>query len=125
MAVMGGLGILIIVFARPLAGMFGAVGAETVDLTVTFICVLGAAQPLMAVEFTLGGALRGAGDTRFPLAAMFTGLFVFRLGTALLVAKPLFGSVLAVWCCLLLDYAVKALLLCLRFARGRWQQVQV
>ena len=40
---------------------------EVVRLTVAFIYLLGAAQPLMAVEFALGGALRGAGDTRFPL----------------------------------------------------------
>lgn len=125
MAVMGGVGAVIIAAARPLAGIFGAVGQETIDLTVIFIYVLGAAQPLMAVEFTLGGALRGAGDTRFPLAAMLTGLFVFRLGTALLVAQPLFGTVTAVWCCLLLDYGVKALLLSLRFARGRWKEVEV
>ncbi len=125
MAVMAGVGLLIIAFARPLAGIFGAVGSETIDLTVVFIYILGAAQPLMAVEFTLGGALRGAGDTRFPLAALLIGLFVFRLGTALLVAVPLFGTVTAVWSCLLLDYAAKALLLSVRFARGRWKQVEV
>ena len=33
----------------------------------------------MATEFALGGALRGAGDTRFPLLAVFIGLFLFRL----------------------------------------------
>lgn len=125
MAVMGGVGIAIIASARPLSGLFGAAGAETLDLTVAFISILGAAQPLMAVEFTLGGALRGAGDTRFPLLALLTGLFVFRLGTAVWIAVPLFGSVIAVWCCLLLDYAVKALLLSLRFARGRWKHVEV
>jgi Na+-driven multidrug efflux pump len=79
----------------------------------------------MAVEFTLAGALRGAGDTRFPLLALLTGLVVFRLGGAQLLAKPLFGSVTAVWLCLLADYAVKALLLAWRFRGGRWQRVEV
>jgi putative MATE family efflux protein len=125
MAVMGSVGVAIIAFSRPLAGAFGAVGQETIDLTVLFIWILGAAQPLMAVEFTLGGALRGAGDTRFPLAAILIGLFVFRLGTAVWIARPVFGDVAAVYGCLLLDYAVKALLLSLRFARGRWKAVEV
>jgi len=125
MGVMGAVGLTIIVLARPLAGIFGAAGETTIDLAVTFIWILGAAQPLMGIEFALGGALRGAGDTRFPLFAILTGLFVFRLGLAIFVAGPLFGTVQAVWCCLLLDYGAKGTLLTWRFASGRWRQVQV
>lgn len=51
---------------------------EVIRLTVIFIYILGAAQPLMAVDFTLGGALRGAGDTRFPLVTTLAGLVVVR-----------------------------------------------
>jgi Na+-driven multidrug efflux pump len=108
-----------------MAGWFGATGPATVDLTVTFIYILGAAQPLMAVEFALGGSLRGAGDTRFPLVAILTGLFAARLAGAILVAEVFGGSVVAVWSCLLADYAVKAGLLSLRFASGAWQRVRV
>jgi putative MATE family efflux protein len=124
-AVMGGVGLAIGVAAAPLARLFGAAGSETIALSVTFIYVLGAAQPLMALEFALGGALRGAGDTRFPLFAILTGLFVFRLGAAVFIARPLFDSVTAVWLCLLADYAVKAALLCARFASGRWRSLRV
>jgi putative MATE family efflux protein len=125
LGVMASAGLAIVLLAPIVAGWFGATGAKTVALTVTFIYVLGAAQPLMAIEYALGGALRGAGDTRFPLFAILTGLFVFRLGGAALVTLGFGGGVVAVWCCLLADYAVKALLLSLRFASGRWQQVRI
>lgn len=125
MAVMGGAGLTIVLLAPWVAGWFGATGAETVRLTRLFIYVLGAAQPLMAVEFALGGALRGAGDTRFPLVAILTGLFVFRLGGATLVTQVLQGGVVAVWCCLLMDYSVKAALLSWRFASGAWRTVRL
>jgi putative MATE family efflux protein len=125
MGVMAGAGLAIVLLAPIVASWFGATGAETVGLTVTFIYILGAAQPLMAVEYALGGALRGAGDTRFPLFAILTGLFVFRLGGAAVVTQLFQGGVVAVWCCLLADYAVKALLLALRFASGRWQHVRL
>jgi putative MATE family efflux protein len=124
-SVMAVVGFAIVVLSRPIAGWFGATGQTTVDLTVTFIYILGAAQPLMAVEFALGGSLRGAGDTRFPLFAILTGLFAARLTGALLVSQVLGGSVVAVWSCLLADYAVKATLLSLRFASGAWQRVRV
>ena len=125
MAVMACVGLAIIGVSRPVASWFGATGSATVDLTVSFIAILGAAQPLMAVEFALGGALRGAGDTRFPLLAILCGLFVFRLGGALLVSQVLGGTVIAVWSCLLADYLVKAALLSARFASGRWQEVRL
>jgi putative MATE family efflux protein len=125
MGVMGGAGLGIVLVAPWVAGWFGATGAETVRLTVLFIYVLGAAQPLMAVEFALGGALRGAGDTRFPLFSILTGLFVFRLGGAAVVTQVLHGGVVAVWCCLLMDYAVKAGMLTWRFASGAWQRVRI
>jgi putative MATE family efflux protein len=124
-AVMGSVGLAICLAATPLARIFGAAGPETVSLSAIFILILGAAQPLMALEFALGGALRGAGDTRFPLYAILTGLFAFRLGAAFAIARPFFDGVTAVWLCLLADYAVKALLLSLRFASGRWKSVRV
>ena len=124
-AVMGSVGLAIILLAQPIARVFGAAGDVTVQLTVVFIYILGAAQPLMAVEFALGGALRGAGDTRFPLFAILTGLFAVRLAGALLVADAFGGGVVAVWSCLLADYAAKAALLGSRFASGAWQRVKV
>ena len=79
----------------------------------------------MAIEFTLGGALRGAGDTRFPLLSILTGLFAVRLGGALFIIRVFDASLIAVWSCLLADYLVKALLLSLRFASGRWKAVRM
>ncbi len=123
--VMGSVGLSIILLARPVASIFGAAGEETVGLTVTFIYILGAAQPLMALEFALGGGLRGAGDTRYPLLVILAGLFGMRLPGALVLWQVVGASVTAVWSCLLADYALKATLLAWRFRSGRWQQVRV
>ena len=79
----------------------------------------------MAVEFALGGALRGEGDTRFPLVAILTGLFVFRLGSALALQAFSTPSVVQIYLCLVSDYAVKALMLSWRFASGRWKATRI
>jgi Na+-driven multidrug efflux pump len=97
---------------------------EVVRLTVVFIYVLGAAQPLMAVDFTLGGALRGAGDTRFPLVTTLVGLVLVRGSIAGLLAVMDFG-VEWVFCALLLDYLVKSSLMTLRFRRGAWKKIRL
>ena len=121
---MTALAVVVIAFAEPLARLFSD-DARVVELTVDFVWILGAVMPLMAVEFALGGALRGAGDTRFPMFAVFVGLFIFRLVPATL-AQVVFESTLQiVWSALVLDYAVKAALLWGRFQRRSWQSIEV
>ncbi|HIF96256.1 MAG TPA: MATE family efflux transporter [Myxococcales bacterium] len=97
---------------------------EVVRLTVIFIYVLGVAQPLMAIDFTLGGALRGAGDTRFPLITTLAGLVVVRGCVAGLLAFMDF-AVEWVFGALLFDYCVKASLMSWRFRRGKWQKIVI
>ena len=116
-AAMAGLGLIIIAAAGNIAS-FMIDDPEVVRLTVAFIYVLGAVQPLMAIEFALGGALRGAGDTRFPLIAVLAGLIGVRVPLAGFFAwREL--SVEWVFAALMADYVVKATVLTVRFRSGR------
>jgi len=120
MVILGG---LIVFFAEPIA-RFMIDDPEVVRLTVVFIYILGAMQPLMAIEFTLGGALRGAGDTRFPLLTTITGLVIVRGSVAgLFLWQGL--SVEWIFAALIVDYVVKALMLMSRFRRGQWKTIEI
>ncbi|MDZ7827541.1 MAG: MATE family efflux transporter [Gammaproteobacteria bacterium] len=113
------LGTLIVLAARPIAE-FMIDDPAVVDYTIVFIYILGAVQPLMAVEFALGGALRGAGDTRYPLKATMAGLLGVRC--VLAVGFALAGlPVEWVYAALIGDYALKAWMLTRRFRSGRWR----
>jgi putative MATE family efflux protein len=115
------LSLIIVPCARPIAELM-IDDPEVVRLTVVFIHLLGLAQPLMAVEFAIGGALRGAGDTRFPLLTTFSGLIGGRIVLAALFTWQGL-SVEWIYGALLADYIVKAVLLIGRFRGGRWQRV--
>ena len=114
---------VIITAAEPLA-RFLIDDAQVVRLTVVFIHVLGSVQALMAIEYALGGALRGAGDTRFPFLTVVTGLFGVRLPLAAgfywlgLSPEWIFAALIG-------DYIVKATMLTLRFRSGRWKTALV
>ena len=125
MVLMSIAGILIFLFARPIAAMF-IDDAEVIDDAVSFIQILALAQPLMAADSTLGGALRGAGDTRFPLLTVVVGFYVARLGVRLDGRRTVLRLGLAwVWGALLGDYLLRAVLKGWRFHSGAWKRARV
>jgi Na+-driven multidrug efflux pump len=79
----------------------------------------------MALDFTLGGALRGAGDTRFPLVSVVLGFYVCRLGFAWVVTFALGLGVGWLWLAVLGDYAARSALKAWRFGSGAWKLVPV
>ncbi len=105
-------------FKGPLAAMLST-DADVRAHTEYFILILAVIQPLMAIEFAIGGALRGAGDTRYPLFITFVGMIVGRLSIGFTVSY-LGYSVEVMYAVILADYAIKATLLIVRFRSGKW-----
>jgi putative MATE family efflux protein len=120
MIAMGTLGGIIMFYARELTLFFVGDAPVTVERTVEFIYLLGAMMPLLAVDFSIGGSLRGAGDTRFPLVATMFSLILMRCGLAA-IATYMGLPVVWVYAALIGDYLVKASMLIWRFQRGRWK----
>jgi Na+-driven multidrug efflux pump len=117
------LGLLIYIFAYPIARVFIA-DPGVIFFTVAFMHALGAAQPLMAVDWTLTGSLRGAGDSQFPLFASVAGFYGLRLALTVAIAHY-GGPVTLVWWSLLADYALRSSLKWWRFRSGRWETIEV
>jgi putative MATE family efflux protein len=116
---MGSVGLVVMYFARPLV-MFFITDPVTVDFAVQFIYLLGAMMPFMAIDFSIAGCLRGAGDTRFPLVATMFSLIGVRCGLAA-IATWMELPVAWVYAALMGDYLVKAGMLAWRFKQGRWK----
>jgi len=116
-------GVIIFLAARSIAGVF-IDDAEVIEDAVSFIRILAVAQPLMAADSTLGGALRGAGDTRFPLLAVIVGFYGARLGFAWGAAWLQLGLGW-VWFALVGDYIARAGLKAYRFRSGKWKKIEV
>lgn len=111
-------GIIIAIFSKPISGYF-IDDQEVIRLTVIFLWIFALIQPLMGIEFSLGGALRGAGDTKSPLIITMIGLICFRLVFAFLFLM-LNMPVEVVFASLIADYLAKGILFTFRFKSGRW-----
>lgn len=123
MAAMTLFSIVLALYAKELAA-FMIADPETQRLTVIFIYLIALAQPVMAVEITLSGALRGAGDTRFPLLATICGIVFGRLLPALAILL-LNMSITWLFAVMLLDYLIKSTLVLVRYRSGKWLTLRV
>lgn len=84
-----------------------------------FIIILAICQPLMAVEFAIGGTLRGAGDTRFPMYATMVGTIGARIIMAYICVWaqwPLW----AIYSLVLFDFLIKATAFLVRVNGEQW-----
>jgi putative MATE family efflux protein len=108
------------VFAEELARFFLGEEEQAVRYTVQFTYILALMLPLLGVEFAIGGSLRGAGDTRFPLMTTILGIVFARIGLTLVIVR-LGLPVMWAYSVMVVEYLFKATLLILRFRSGRWQ----
>ena len=114
-------GLLLAFFAEPIAWFF-IQDEEVVKFAVIFVWIFAMAQPFMALEFSLGSTLRGAGDTRSPLVITIIGLLVIRVPIAFLLYY-LEMPVQWIFATLIIDYFVKGILLITRYRSKRWMKV--
>ncbi len=91
----------------------------------------GLAQPGFAIAIIMGSALKGAGETFWPMLSTITGMFAVRLPLLFLAlyafratGHPQWGLI-AVWIGILVDLNYRAVFNGLVFLRGHWLRKQI
>ncbi|TLZ47070.1 MAG: MATE family efflux transporter [Methanobacteriota archaeon] len=89
---------------------------------------LGANNPDHAEKsgwFAIDGALRGAGDTRFPLMTSLSGMYFVRLPLGVLFAFVFGWGIIGVWIPLVIEYYYRSAVITTHFRRGKWKALRV
>ena len=94
----------------------------TVTYSVQIAWMLALSTPLMAIEFAIGGALRGAGDTRFPMISTLIGLLGVRCAIAV-ICVLLNLDVIYMFAAMVAENIVKGTLLIGRYRTDRWKNL--
>jgi Na+-driven multidrug efflux pump len=112
---------VVLALAGPIAGLFVAEPAEIAQAAV-FIQVSAVSAVAFGLDGSATGALRGAGDTRWPFVASVVGRYAFALPAAALgLVTPL--GVAGLYLALVLEMAVPAVANYWRFRTGRWKTI--
>ncbi|QCS43977.1 MATE family efflux transporter [Natrinema versiforme] len=112
-------GIVLLVGATPIARLFTSDPA-TLEYAATFARVFGVSMFFFGLFFPLSGSLRGAGDTRTPFYARFTGTAGFLLGFSYLAGVTFDYGLTGVYVGIVLSYAWWALVVAIGFVWGDW-----
>ena len=117
------MGVVFLLFSHQLAGLY------TEDLAVaamagTVLKILALAQPGQSTQLAISGALRGAGDTLYPLYACIFGIWIFRVFTAYIFVSIFHWGLIGAWIALVLDQSARALIVYLRYRSGKWKYVK-
>ncbi len=113
---MAAMGVVSYLLAEPIMRLFSQEAAVVSD-GVAAIRVVALAQPFWAVLFVQSGALRGMGNTSFPLRANTGGIWSTMI-IAWLAVNYLDGGIAHVWGVFLITSPVMAIVLWKRFRRG-------
>ena len=121
---MTAVGLIIVLFPAQLMGAFTN-ESQVVALGTMPLQVVGLAQPILAAVMIFPGGLRGAGDTRFPMAINGASIWLVRLPLAYFLALTLGWGLVGAWVAMALDFTLRAGLNFLRFRSGRWKVIEV
>ncbi len=114
-------GSILIVWQAHNMASFMAEDQEVIHLTKVFFYIIAVAMPFMACEVSLAGALRGAGDTRYPMITTLCGLLIARLIPAWIFTN-MGLSVYWILLVMLTDYMLKAAMVIYRFRSNIWME---
>jgi multidrug resistance protein, MATE family len=106
---------LLIIFAPQIFHLFTS-EAAVIEAGVPGLRVLALTQPFWAVLFVQAGALRGTGNTRFPLVVTGTSIWA-AVALAYALLETLGGGLVSVWAAFALLAPVMAFLVWRRFRR--------
>ena len=112
--------------------------AEAVGMAAPLIRIVSISMPSLAIVIVMTGALRGAGDTIFPLLFSFVGLLFVRIPLAYYlcwdqISLPFSDVVIegygmgvqGAWYAMVADIVLRSLMVLGRFQQGGWKHIKV
>ena len=121
-ASMSMMGVGFFVFAEPLTRLF-ILDAEVVYWASLCVMVAAFEQPSLALAYVFAGALRGSGDTRWPMFVTILGVWIFRMPLVYLCVHVWRLGIVSVWIVTAIDFLLRALILWWRFRRNSWKRL--
>ncbi len=98
---------------------------DTIAFTTAYLRINALSEPFLAINFVLGGALQGAGDTRSPMWISILCSWLIRLPFAWLLAISCKLGTPGVWIAMTCSMTCSGIFMALRFQSRKWLATKV
>jgi putative MATE family efflux protein len=123
---MSAAGVAFLLFSPAMVALFvPGPEREVAALAAACMAIAGIEQPFMALAMSLAGGLRGAGDTRSPVAVGAIGVWLVRVPAAWALAFPMGLGLHGIWMTMILDWAVRAAVFSVIVRRAGWKTLRL
>lgn len=117
---------LIIMLAAPLILGLSDLGDETIRLIILLIVIHNVPSPVIhPMAFPLSSGLRATGDVKYTMYAAIFSTVVCRVAFSWLFAMQMRMGVIGIALAMVVDWAIKATLIGLRYRSGKWRSFKV
>lgn len=121
---MGAMAVVFLLAGEPTLRLFTQ-DPEVLALGVPSLAVIAISSPIWSIPITLSGALRGAGDTRFPLYVTLVNGWLIRVPLGYLFGVTLGFGLVGVYAATIADALVGTAMTVWRHRRGAWRTLRV
>lgn len=116
--------LIIILNARNIA-MFMEKDAVVVNEIVKYLYICMIAEPFIALNLAMNGALNGAGDTKATMRYAIINVWILRLPLAYILGIYFDLNAVGVWWALNIGFFIQSFLSTRRFLSKKWQSIEI
>ena len=116
---------LFIFFGSKNLAEFYSTEPEIIQNTMIALTIVAFVQPFQSHQLITSGALRGAGDTVWPLIAIFVGSVLIRVSLGYVFVNLLYLGLAGAWYAVFIDQFIRWLIILFRFKSGKWKNIRI
>ncbi len=114
------IGVILALFGGQIVNIYNST-PEIVEMGGKLLAIVAITQPFQSSQFVTTGALRGAGDTKYPAVVIFICTLIVRSVLGYIFVVQLNMGLIGAWFAIVVDQLLKTAMIFARYNTGKWR----
>ena len=114
------IGVVLALFGGQIVNIYNST-PEIVEMGGKLLAIVAITQPFQSSQFVTTGALRGAGDTKYPAVVIFICTLIVRSVLGYIFVIQLNMGLVGAWFAIVVDQLLKTAMIFARYNTGKWR----
>ena len=114
------IGVVLALFGGQIVNIYNST-PEIVEMGGKLLAIVAITQPFQSSQFVTTGALRGAGDTKYPAVVIFICTLIVRSVLGYIFVIQLDMGLIGAWFAIVVDQLLKTAMIFARYNTGKWR----